>query len=244
VARAAAMLELAPYLARKPRELSGGQRQRVAMGRAIVRDPAVFLFDEPLSNLDAKLRVQTRMELQKLHREFGITSLYVTHDQVEAMTLGERMIVMNQGVAEQIGAPMQVYARPASTFVATFIGSPAMNLLPGIVEGTRFRPAAAGAAPIDLAVAPPRQGPLTLGVRPEHVLVVPAGQAMLEVKVDLVEVLGADSYAYGSCAAAGGASLVARLRDAPRPALGDSLPVRFDAAQLHWFDSNSGRRVE
>jgi sn-glycerol 3-phosphate transport system ATP-binding protein len=214
------------------------------MGRAIVRDPAVFLFDEPLSNLDAKLRVQTRMELQKLHREFGITSLYVTHDQVEAMTLGERMIVMNQGVAEQIGAPMEVYAKPASTFVATFIGSPAMNLLPGIVEGTRFHPAAEGVVPIEPGVTPPRQGPLTLGVRPEHVQVVPAAQAMLEVTVDLVEVLGADSYAYGTCGNAGGPGMVARLREVARPAPGEVLPLRFETAQLHWFDSATGRRVE
>src|SRR5213593_3240401 len=135
VNRAAGILELAPLLQRKPRQLSGGQRQRVAMGRAIVREPAVFLFDEPLSNLDAKLRVQMRFEIQKLHRQLSTTSLYVTHDQVEAMTLGERMVVMNAGRAEQIGTPMEVYENPATQFVAGFIGSPAMNFLPGRANG-------------------------------------------------------------------------------------------------------------
>jgi sn-glycerol 3-phosphate transport system ATP-binding protein len=144
VDKAAKILELAPYLQRKPRELSGGQRQRVAMGRAIVRQPKVFLFDEPLSNLDAKLRANTRLEIQKLHRDLGITSLFVTHDQVEAMTLAQRMIVMNGGIMEQFGTPEEVYTRPASTFVASFIGSPPMNLLknapdalPGTITGIR-----------------------------------------------------------------------------------------------------------
>jgi len=137
VQKAAAILELRNLLQRKPRQLSGGQRQRVAMGRAIVREPAVFLFDEPLSNLDAKLRVQMRAELQSLHRRLGTTSLYVTHDQVEAMTLARRMIVMNAGRAEQIGAPLEVYARPATTFVAGFIGSPPMNLIPQQRDGRR-----------------------------------------------------------------------------------------------------------
>src|SRR5512134_230230 len=146
VKRAAEILELGPFLDRKPRALSGGQRQRVAMGRAIVREPAVFLFDEPLSNLDAKLRVQMRAELQGLHRRLGTTSLYVTHDQVEAMTLAHRMIVMNAGRAEQIGAPLEVYARPATTFVASFIGSPPMNLIPEERDGRK----------------------VLLGVRPEH----------------------------------------------------------------------------
>src|SRR2546421_842906 len=135
VQKAAGILELTALLERKPRQLSGGQRQRVAMGRAIVREPAVFLFDEPLSNLDAKLRVQMRAELQSLHRRLATTSLYVTHDQVEAMTLAHRMIVMNAGRVEQIGAPLEVYARPASTFVAGFIGSPPMNLIPPQRQG-------------------------------------------------------------------------------------------------------------
>src|SRR5204863_197812 len=153
------------YLQRKPRELSGGQRQRVAMGRAIVREPQVFLFDEPLSNLDAKLRAQTRLEIQKLHRELGVTSLFVTHDQVEAMTLAQRMIVMNAGRMEQIGTPEAVYQRPATTFVAGFIGSPPMNLLKGSADGTRFT---AGAQLLSLPGSAPRHGELILGLRPEH----------------------------------------------------------------------------
>src|SRR6202171_1961692 len=157
VKRAAGILELAPLLERKPRQLSGGQRQRVAMGRAIVREPAVFLFDEPLSNLDAKLRVQMRAELQGLHRRLQTTSLYVTHDQVEAMTLAHRMIVMNAGRAEQIGAPLEVYARPPTTFVASFIGSPPMNLIPHQRNGE----------------------PVLLGICPEHLEPCAASEAML-----------------------------------------------------------------
>src|SRR5688572_29454780 len=163
VDKAAGILQLGALLARKPRELSGGQRQRVAMGRAIVRQPQVFLFDEPLSNLDAKLRAQTRLEIQKLHRELGVTSLFVTHDQVEAMTLAQRIIVMNAGVMDQFGTPEEVYARPATTFVASFIGSPAMNLLPGRQQGGQFH--IDGAA---LDVPPGVEGELTLGLRPEH----------------------------------------------------------------------------
>ena len=165
VDKAAAILELGPYLKRRPRELSGGQRQRVAMGRAIVRQPAVFLFDEPLSNLDAKLRVQTRLEIQKLHRELGITSLFVTHDQVEAMTLAQRMLVLNAGRIEQIGTPEDVYARPATTFVASFIGSPPMNLLTGHADGSRLQVAGLSLA---LPQAAPRAGAVILGLRPEH----------------------------------------------------------------------------
>ncbi|MEN9467894.1 MAG: transporter ATP-binding protein, partial [Pseudomonadota bacterium] len=167
VDKAAKILELGAFLERTPRALSGGQRQRVAMGRAIVRQPQVFLFDEPLSNLDAKLRAQTRLEIQKLHRELGITSLFVTHDQVEAMTLAQRMIVMNGGVMEQFGTPEEVYTRPASTFVASFIGSPPMNLLKNAPD----------AAP----------GTIT-GVRPEHLDITPTGWAL---QVEAVEMLGA-----------------------------------------------------
>jgi sn-glycerol 3-phosphate transport system ATP-binding protein len=173
VDKAAKILELGALPARKPRELSGGQRQRVAMGRAIVRQPQVFLFDEPLSNLDAKLRAQTRLEIQKLHRELGITSLFVTHDQVEAMTLAQRMIVMNAGVMEQFGTPEEVYTRPATTFVASFIGSPPMNLL---------RDA-------------PMPGPDTIvGIRPEHLDVTHGGWAL---RVEAVEMLGAERLVYG-----------------------------------------------
>src|SRR5882757_6485100 len=165
VDKAAKILELGPYLQRKPRELSGGQRQRVAMGRAIVRQPQVFLFDEPLSNLDAKLRAQTRLEIQKLHNDLGVTSLFVTHDQVEAMTLAQRMIVMNAGRMEQIGTPDEVYHRPATTFVAGFIGSPPMNLITGHADGSRFT---ADGQSLALPSAAPRAGELILGVRPEH----------------------------------------------------------------------------
>src|SRR5215212_1756626 len=175
VNRAAGILELGPLLQRKPRELSGGQRQRVAMGRAIVREPAVFLFDEPLSNLDAKLRVQMRAELQGLHRRLGTTSLYVTHDQVEAMTLAHRMIVMNAGRAEQIGTPLEVYARPATTFVASFIGSPPMNLIPQQRDGRA----------------------LLFGIRPEHLEPCAESEALLQLEVDLIEPLGADTLVYG-----------------------------------------------
>ena len=175
VAVAARMLQLEPYLKRKPRELSGGQRQRVAMGRAIVRKPAVFLFDEPLSNLDAKLRVQMRLEIKALQAELGITALYVTHDQVEAMTLADRMIVMNAGVADQIGAPLEVYSNPQTEFVAGFIGSPAMNFLPATALGS----AAKGSARI--------------GVRPEHATLVSAGSGHLQGTVVFTEALGAET---------------------------------------------------
>src|SRR4051812_23318668 len=196
VDKAAKILELGPFLERKPRELSGGQRQRVAMGRAIVRQPAVFLFDEPLSNLDAKLRAQTRLEIQKLHRELRTTSLFVTHDQVEAMTLAQRMIVMNAGRMEQIGTPDEVYHRPATTFVAGFIGSPPMNLVRGIAEGRTF--AVAGQR-LALPQPAPRDGELVLGVRPEHVeLGLAASATGWPVKVQALEMLGAERLVYGS----------------------------------------------
>src|SRR5690349_10973884 len=177
VQKAAKILELGSLLQRKPRELSGGQRQRVAMGRAIVREPKAFLFDEPLSNLDTKLRLQMRLEIQKLHRELGTTSIFVTHDQVEAMTLANRMIVMNGGVVEQIGAPMEVYDNPASLFVAGFIGSPAMNFLPGKVAGQSLQLGANQSVPLPASL----QGKfadghaVTLGVRPEHLSAADSG---------------------------------------------------------------------
>ena len=221
VQRAAQILELGQFLRRRPRELSGGQRQRVAMGRAIVREPAVFLFDEPLSNLDAKLRVQMRAELQALHRRLGTTSLFVTHDQVEAMTLAQRMIVMNAGRAEQIGAPLEIYARPASTFVASFIGSPPMNLIP-------------------------KDGKL-LGVRPEHLEPCSAADAMLTIEVDLIEPLGADILVYGHEGTPGGdktsARIAARL-PADAKAQAGKLAVRYAPANVHWFDPTSGKRIE
>jgi sn-glycerol 3-phosphate transport system ATP-binding protein len=218
VKRAAAILELGALLERKPRALSGGQRQRVAMGRAIVREPAVFLFDEPLSNLDAKLRVQMRVELQALHRRLGTTSLYVTHDQVEAMTLAHRMMVMNAGRAEQIGAPLEVYAKPATTFVAGFIGSPPMNLMPARLNGRE----------------------VLLGVRPEHLEPCGESDAAFVAAIDLVEPLGADTLAHGTVE---GTRIVVRLGGAQRVSEG-RLPLRFDPAQRHYFEAGSGARIE
>ena len=218
VQNAAAILELKNFLQRKPRQLSGGQRQRVAMGRAIVREPAVFLFDEPLSNLDAKLRVQMRAELQSLHRRLRTTSLFVTHDQIEAMTLAQRMIVMNAGRAEQIGAPLEVYARPATTFVASFIGSPPMNLIPQERDGR----------------------PVLFGIRPEHLQPCAESEAKLTVEVDLIEPLGADTLVYGHLA--GGARVAARL-DAGAAARPGKLPLRYDPAQVHYFDAGTGARL-
>jgi sn-glycerol 3-phosphate transport system ATP-binding protein len=235
VDKAAAILQLAPYLERKPRELSGGQRQRVAMGRAIVRQPAVYLFDEPLSNLDAKLRAQTRLEIQKLHRELGTTSLFVTHDQVEAMTLADRMIVMNAGRMEQIGTPEEVYHRPETTFVAGFIGSPPMNLLEGHADGTQFT---IGGTTLSLPASAPRTGTLLLGVRPEHADPAANGWSLA---VDVVEMLGAERLVYGRL---GDASFTVRL-DAtlPSPPPGSTLTVAVDAQHLHWFDPQTQQRV-
>jgi sn-glycerol 3-phosphate transport system ATP-binding protein len=221
VDKAAGILELLHLLHRKPRELSGGQRQRVAMGRAIVRQPQLFLFDEPLSNLDAKLRVQTRLEIQKLHRELGITSLFVTHDQVEAMTLAERMIVMNAGHMEQFGTPEEVYNRPATTFVASFMGSPPMNLLKNAPNVDFGGPAGA-----------------TLGIRPEHLQISSSGWA---VQIDTIEMLGAERLVYGHM---GDEPLIVRMDESlPCPALGANIHVSPRPERLHWFDSQTGQRL-
>jgi sn-glycerol 3-phosphate transport system ATP-binding protein len=219
VDKAAAILELGPYLTRKPRQLSGGQRQRVAMGRAIVRQPKVFLFDEPLSNLDAKLRAQTRLEIQKLHRDLGITSLFVTHDQVEAMTLAQRMMVMNGGVMEQFGTPEEVYSRPATTFVAGFIGSPPMNLLnqaPGLAQDR------------------------ILGIRPEHIDV--SADGAWEVMVETVELLGGERLVH---ARLGTETLIIRMHeDQGAPVIGARIRVCPRPDRMHWFDRSTGRRLE
>jgi sn-glycerol 3-phosphate transport system ATP-binding protein len=242
VNKAAQILELGALLQRTPRQLSGGQRQRVAMGRAIVRQPAVFLFDEPLSNLDAKLRAQTRLEIQKLHADLGVTSLFVTHDQVEAMTLAQRMIVMNAGRIEQIGTPEQVYLQPASVFVAGFIGSPPMNLLDGQAEAGRFH---AGSVDLTLPSPPPRTGSLRLGLRPEHATLAGAeagaGQTRWPLQVDLVEMLGAERLVHGRLA---GQPFTLRIDGtlAP-PHRGDTLWLSATAEHLHWFDADTGRRV-
>ncbi|MCG3188160.1 MAG: sn-glycerol-3-phosphate import ATP-binding protein UgpC [Burkholderiaceae bacterium] len=237
VDKAAAILQLQPFLARKPRELSGGQRQRVAMGRAIVRQPQVFLFDEPLSNLDAKLRAQTRLEIQKLHRELGVTSLFVTHDQVEAMTLGQRLIVMNAGHMEQIGTPEEVYARPATTFVAGFIGAPPMNLLRGRADGSRF---AVDGAALVLEMAAPRAGDLLLGLRPEHAEL-NDGAAGWPLQVEMIEMLGAERLVHGRIG-----TLPFTVRQdstlAP-PRIGDTVPLQATGEHMHWFDNATQRRL-
>jgi sn-glycerol 3-phosphate transport system ATP-binding protein len=239
VDKAARILELGAFLARKPRELSGGQRQRVAMGRAIVRQPAVFLFDEPLSNLDAKLRAQTRLEIQKLHGELHVTSLFVTHDQVEAMTLAERMIVMNAGRMEQIGTPDEVYHHPATTFVAGFIGSPPMNLVRGLGNGREFDTAGHSLA---LPAPAPRDGELILGVRPEHVaLSHEAFGGGWPMRVQALEMLGAERLVYGLV----GETLFTVRLDATLayPKSGDVVAIAAAAEHLHWFDPATTARI-
>jgi sn-glycerol 3-phosphate transport system ATP-binding protein len=247
VLTAAKILELEPLLSRKPRDLSGGQRQRVAMGRAIVREPSVFLFDEPLSNLDARLRVQMRLEIQRLHGRLKTTSLYVTHDQVEAMTLAQRVIVMNRGHAEQIGAPTEVYERPATTFVAGFIGSPGMNLLEGWVseDGASFEVAGGGpklpltdVSCIGREVAAGRG--CVLGIRPEHMTPDQPAAARATLIVDSCELLGADNLAHGRW---GKHDVTVRLPHAHRPHAGDALQVALPAQYLHFFDTETGRRL-
>ncbi len=243
VDKAAKILELGPYLLRKPRELSGGQRQRVAMGRAIVRQPQVFLFDEPLSNLDAKLRAQTRLEIQKLHKELGVTSLFVTHDQVEAMTLAQRMIVMNAGRMEQIGTPDEVYHRPATTFVASFIGSPPMNLITGRADGARF---STGGQTLTLPVAAPRAGELILGLRPEHTELSQSATTGWPLQVEALEMLGAERLVYGRLGTSASNEPLFTVRmDATRvpPKVGASVWLQTSPEHLHWFDPATTRRV-
>jgi len=239
VKRAAEILELGPLLDRKPRQLSGGQRQRVAMGRAIVREPAVFLFDEPLSNLDAKLRVQMRFEIQKLHRRLGTTSLYVTHDQVEAMTLAQRMIVMNAGRAEQIGTPMDVYQNPASVFVAGFIGSPAMNFLEGKADGAgHIALEGSGSVPTTIRLEAGRR--VTVGIRPEHLTPAGVGAGSVTGNVELVEALGADTLMHFSV---NGRMLIARLSQSARATVGEALTFAVASEHVYVFDVETGRRV-
>ncbi len=235
VQEAADILEIGAYLDRKPRQLSGGQRQRVAMGRAIVRDPQVFLFDEPLSNLDAKLRVQMRLEIRKLQKRLGVTSIYVTHDQVEAMTLGDRLMVLNGGYAEQFGTPIELYERPKTIFVAGFIGSPAMNFLPAtmkngdvILENGAHVPGATS------------EGPVTLGLRPEHLVAQDDGP--VRVRVILSEKLGANTLLHGALEGSETEMVVSLdgIRDlAEGTVMGFSIPPKA----LHLFDTKTGRRL-
>ncbi len=241
VAAAAASLGLEPLLARYPRQLSGGQRQRVAMGRAIVRDPKVFLFDEPLSNLDAKLRVQVRGEIKALQHRLKTTTIYVTHDQVEAMTMGDKIVVMNGGRVEQVGAPLELYDRPANTFVATFLGSPAMNLLQGRVEGgdcPRFALSDGSAVTIGEAGRAFVGRELIFGIRPEHVRYDPVRG--LPCTVSLVEPTGSETHVV---AHAGQTEIIALLRERTDIHEGETVGLSLDASQAHFFETASGSRL-
>tara|TARA_R110002020_G_scaffold233050_12_gene444769 strand:+ start:1691 stop:2812 length:1122 start_codon:yes stop_codon:yes gene_type:complete len=241
VREAAAILGLTDYLDRRPKQLSGGQRQRVAMGRAIVRQPGLFLFDEPLSNLDAKMRVQMRIELRRLHRKLAATSVLVTHDQVEAMTMADRLVVMNGGTIEQIGTPTDVYARPATTFVASFLGAPAMNLITSRIDDLgAIRPDMAPDTPLPglLGLAPGT--PFTLGVRPEDLTVLPEGQPGLAARIDLVEDLGGMCIAHCHLAE-GFASAVLPRESAFRE--GMVVTLAPDPQRLHAFSAQTGERL-
>ncbi|WP_348716230.1 ABC transporter ATP-binding protein [Acidovorax soli] len=234
VGKAASILELSALLDRKPGQLSGGQRQRVAMGRALARQPQLFLFDEPLSNLDAKLRVEMRAEIKRLHLASGITSVYVTHDQVEAMTLGSRIAVMKGGVVQQLGTPDDIYNRPANTYVATFIGSPTMNLLRGAATGGQF--GIQGAA-LNLA-APASVNEVLLGVRPEHLVM--QDRAPWRGRVSVVEPTGPDTYVMVDTAAG---SVTLRTDAQTRVQPGDAVGLAVEPANAHWFDASSENRL-
>jgi sn-glycerol 3-phosphate transport system ATP-binding protein len=241
VKRASEILRIAELMKRRPRQLSGGQRQRVAIGRAIVRNPKVFLFDEPLSNLDAKLRGQMRVEIKNLQRTLGVTSVYVTHDKLEAMTLADILVVMNAGLVEQTGAPLDIYEKPASTFVASFIGAPPMNLL--ALTGSSSGPILADGTAIDFA-APETQA-VTLGFRPEDADVTFNAEALpgalvLPATVEAVEPVGAESFLH---CAAGGSRIVVRVSGRATAKPGDQLRVVAKAEKLHWFDQ-AGKRVD
>ncbi len=240
---AAKILGLDKLLGRMPRELSGGQRQRVAMGRAMVRNPEVFLFDEPLSNLDAKLRVQMRTEIRALHQRLGTTSIYVTHDQVEAMTMADRIVVLRDGLLEQIGSPTELYDHPANVFVAAFIGSPSMNLIAGTVSGDQLR--LADGASISLAQAraarPADGAAVTVGVRPEDFSVVATGTiGAIPAVVKVAEFTGADTQLVCT---ANGQDLIAVVHERVKLHAGDSLSLAANGSNLHLFDTASGRRL-
>jgi multiple sugar transport system ATP-binding protein len=242
VLKAAQMLGLTEYLDRKPRALSGGQRQRVAMGRAIVRNPAVFCMDEPLSNLDAKMRVQTRADIAELQAELGTTTVYVTHDQVEAMTMGHRVAVMNAGELQQVDAPLTLYDRPANLFVAGFIGSPRMNLVEvRVVEGY----AVVGGVRIPVPSGPQgARAEVTLGIRPEAFRLVPDGQGGLPIEVTLVEELGADSYVHGFADVDGRRQpMIVRADERGRVHKGDVVRALPETSRVHLFDTGSGARL-
>ena len=243
VQEAAKLLDLEEFLDRKPKALSGGQRQRVAMGRAIVRQPQVFCMDEPLSNLDAKLRVSTRTQIAALQQRLGITTVYVTHDQVEAMTMGDRVAVMKDGILQQVDTPLNLYDRPVNLFVAGFIGSPAMNLIsaePG-ADGARI---GAYEVPIDRAAASRMSGEITVGVRPESWRLVGENDGGLPVKVTVVEELGADAYIYGTCDVEGTPSeIVVRIDARKDHQKGHVVHVTTDPDHVHVFDTATGERL-
>ena len=244
VERATQILGLDPYLDRYPRQLSGGQRQRVAMGRAIVRDPQVFLFDEPLSNLDAKLRVQMRTEIKELHQRLKTTAVYVTHDQIEAMTMADRIVVMNAGVIEQSGAPLDLYDRPANLFVASFIGSPSMNLINATIKRNGEAPSAVTADGTALplpADAGGRDGQnVVYGIRPEHLMLVDEGSGT-PAEVGVVEPTGAETLVFARLA---GNEITSIFRERHQFAPGDKIHLTADLNAVHIFDKESGNRIQ
>jgi multiple sugar transport system ATP-binding protein len=237
VKEASKILGLDNFLKRKPRQLSGGQRQRVALGRAIVRNPQVFLLDEPLSNLDAQLRVETRINLQKLHKDLDATFIYVTHDQVEAMTMGDRIAVMKEGILQQVASPREIYDDPVNMYVAGFIGSPKMNFLPVTVSGTTAK---ASGFTLELPKAPGIERGI-LGIRPEDLTEIPhEGFPKIEMKVEVVEVLGSDQFLYGKV---GSDDVIARLDPQFKVSVGDAVPLHMNMRRLHLFDVGSERAV-
>ncbi len=237
VQHAARMLGLEPFLQRKPRQLSGGQRQRVALGRAIVRNPRVFLLDEPLSNLDAQLRVETRINLQKLHRDLGSTFIYVTHDQVEAMTMGDRIAVLRDGLLQQVASPRDIYEQPANMYVAGFIGSPKMNFIPVTVQG---QTAKASGFELELPRAPGIARGM-LGLRPEDLTEdTREGNTALEMKIEVVEILGSDQYLYGDT---GGDAVIARVDPHLKAAVGDRIRLGINMRRLHVFDLETEKAI-
>ena len=246
VRETAEMLGLTNYLNRYPKALSGGQRQRVAMGRAIVRHPQVFLFDEPLSNLDAKLRVQMRIEIRTLQRRLGTTAIYVTHDQMEAMTMSDLIVVMNGGRIEQVGAPIEVYDRPANLFVATFIGSPAMNLIEGVLEhedGRSWVKVGGQRIALERPIALLAQTPVVVGIRPEHLSLgsQQSQEFSLPFRVELIEPTGAESHVYGH---SGDATIVAALSRKDSLQLGQTVHLRGRSEHLHVFEKANGARAD
>jgi multiple sugar transport system ATP-binding protein len=237
VQNAAKMLGLDPFLQRKPRQLSGGQRQRVALGRAIVRNPQVFLLDEPLSNLDAQLRVETRINLQKLHRDLGSTFIYVTHDQVEAMTMGDRIAVLRDGLLQQVASPREIYDQPANMYVAGFIGSPKMNFIPVTVQGQNAK---ASGFELELPRAPGIEKG-TLGIRPEDLTdEVKDSLPTVDMKVEVLEILGSDQYLYGKV---GGDDVVARVDPQFKVFVGDRVKLGVNVRRLHLFDTETEKAV-